>query len=113
MSTQRTFEFLPPHTAGDALLSPIARRSDPGTSHDAAEAMTASGRREGQQLEILALVRRHPKKTSAELADLSPTLDRYQVARRLPELEHGGLVVKRNSRKCSITGYEAHTWEAL
>lgn len=90
---------------------PIARRSDPETSHLAAGEVTASGRREGQLLGVLALVRKYPLSTSLELAQKS-TFDRYVTARRLPELEHSGLVVKRAARLCTVGNRLAVTWEA-
>jgi len=117
MSHQQTFPFIPPSTVGAALPSPIARRSDPETSKEAAREITQSGRREGQLLVVLTLVRKYPRKTSAELAakaDLQGIpFDRYVLARRLPELEKAGLVTKLNSRKCSIGGREAHEWICL
>ena len=114
MSHQTQFPFIPPSTVGAALPSPISRRSDPETSKEAAREMNESGRREGQALAVLALVRRWPRSTAPELASFSNgSLDRYQVSRRLADLEHVGKVIKRNSRKCSIRGTEMHTWEAL
>jgi hypothetical protein len=117
MSTQRAFDFIPPSTVGDALPFPIARRSDPETSKEAAKEITESGLREGQLLVVLTMVRKYPRKTSAELAAKAELggipFDRYTFARRLPELEKAGLIQKLNSRKCTIGGREAHTWQAL
>jgi hypothetical protein len=117
VSTQRAFDFIPPATVKDAMSFPIARRLDPETSKEAALEITASGRREGQALTVLAFVRKYPGKTSSELAVKAQTsgcpYDRYVFARRLPELEKAGLVWKRNSRQCSVSGLQAHTWESL
>jgi hypothetical protein len=51
---------------------------------------------------VLALVKAHPGSTSLELAQHTTSLDRYAIARRLPELEdekvHKGLVGDRRPR---------------
>lgn len=80
-----------------------ARRGDPLGSHQAAVDVTTSGRRDAECAVVLEAVRRFPGRTSHELArDAEPLgslrlgqeLDawRYTLARRLPELEDGGLV---------------------
>ncbi len=93
------------------LLSdqPIARNADPDTSHLAAEFMNRTGKRATQQRQIFQGVRNYPDHTSAELAKLI-TLDRYVVARRLPELRDAKLVVNGASRKCRATGRQAMIW---
>lgn len=70
------------------LLSdtPRARARDPVTSHEAAEAIKSSGELGRQQLEVLAAVRRWPGLTSLELG-ARMEINRWAVARRLPELE--------------------------
>lgn len=65
---------------------PRSRSADPVTSHEAADAVRKSGALAGQQLAVLAAVKRWPGLTSLELA-ARLKLDRYQVARRLPEIE--------------------------
>jgi predicted ArsR family transcriptional regulator len=93
--------------------SPIARRRDPATSHQAARELTRSGERTRQIDAVLDALRtwRGPAwPTSAELAAAIRTLDRYQVARRLADLEHRGLVRKEAIRACGITGRAAVTW---
>jgi hypothetical protein len=49
--------------------------------------------------------------TSAELASTGG-LDRYMVARRLPDLNRDGLVSRGQARRCAITGRWAITWGA-
>lgn len=95
-----------------ALSRPIARTQDPASSKAAADAITASGKREGQLQGVLALVRKHPNSTSLELSVLS-RYDRYTVARRLPELEAVCLVCKGNARECRIGKRLAVTWRAI
>lgn len=92
-----------------ALEMPIARQDDPEASHLAAEEITASGRRQNQQREVLALVVRHPGRTSLELSRAG-ALDRYVIARRLPELEEGGLVLRGEQRLCSVGRRLATIW---
>lgn len=89
--------------------TPAARRSDPITSHVAAEQITASGARGQQQAQASAAVRAFPGLTSFELA-MRTNIDRYTLARRLPECVTAGTVRKGEARKCSITGRQALTW---
>ena len=90
--------------------SPIARRRDPETSHEAAEHVMKTGMRGRQQREVFALVNAYPGHTSAELAAKS-NLDRWTVARRLPELRAAWLVKNGiESRMCSVTGRSGLTW---
>lgn len=93
--------FLPPEP-------PAARNTDPTTSHEAAEAIEASGRRHAQRTRVLRAVRAYPGCTSAELAHRID-MDRYAVARRLPELEPVW-IHKGDSRPCAIQGRRAVTW---
>lgn len=86
-----------------------ARNTDPATSRDAAAELVASGRQALQQQEVLAAVRARPGLTSAELAQASD-LDRYAVARRLPELERRGLVRRDGPRPCAVMSRMALTW---
>lgn len=91
------------------LLSdqPVARNSDPATSHEAARKVRPS--RATQQRTILAGVEQFPNHTSAELAERLG-LDRYVVARRLPELRSALKVQNGEARVCLETGNRAITW---
>jgi len=86
-----------------------ARSTDPATSWEAAEHMVKSGRAGQQQETAVSAVTAHPGMTSHELARLC-TLDRYQLARRLPEVEDAGRVTRGEARKCLVTGHKAATW---
>jgi hypothetical protein len=88
---------------------PAWRRSDPPTSRLAAEEITRSGTRAIQRQAVLELVRAHPRSTSLELARHS-RLDRFSIARRLPELEAMGMVRKCGQRECSVGHRQAVTW---
>ena len=87
-------------------MTPCARRADPEASHLAAEGITKTGARAKQQIQVAALVERHPGYTSHELAEFSG-LDRYQIARRLPEII---TVERRGKRQCTVSGRTASTW---
>ena len=95
-----------------AMRAPIAAKHDPVTSQQAARYITKSGKREGQLQGVLALVMKYPRRTAVELAFRS-TFDRYVLNRRLPELEHAGLVRKVGQRPCEINRRAASVWEAI
>lgn len=92
------------------LEQPVARRTDPATSHEAAERVTRDGSRARQVAACLDAVRRWPGCTSAELA-VRMGVSRYMPARRLPELRSAGKVANGVSRECSVTRRAALTWE--
>lgn len=89
--------------------TPIARRSDPESSHRAAAEITDSGARAHQQAQAIAAVRAYPGLTSQELSELTG-LERYMLARRLPEAVTAGAIRKGEQRTCSVTGRLALTW---
>ena len=94
------------------MTTPAARNTDPVSSHLAAEEVTVKGTRGRQQRVVLWAVAANPGRTSRELASICD-LDRYQVARRLPELENAGLLEKGPMRRCSAGRREAVTWKAV
>jgi len=97
-------------TAQPDLFPRHSRRTDPRSSHEAGERMRVSGALACQQAQACAAVKQWPGKTSHELADLA-LMDRYALARRLPECERMAAGVKRGEiRKCSVTGRSALTW---
>jgi hypothetical protein len=87
----------------------MARESDPDTSHEAAQHVTASGAAAHQRQRVLALVRAQPGLTSDELAVAAGML-RQVPARRLPELERLGLVRRGQVRPSRVTGRNGLTW---
>ena len=88
---------------------PLAHRADPPSSYMAADKAIKSDKVKGQMRLVLLGVQRWPGKTSAELAVLIG-LNRYDTARRLPALEHRGLVRKGPSRMCSFCHCPCVTW---
>lgn len=91
------------------IQTPAARASDPRSSHEAAEAITLSGARRKQQGMATAAVASYPGHTSLELAGYSG-MDRYVLARRLPECETAGTVRRGQMRTCAVSGRLAMTW---
>lgn len=89
----------------------LARRQDPAPSHEAARAIVADGTLGRQQAEALAAVEAHGGQTSSEIAAASG-VGRYDLARRLTELERVGKVTRGPARACRITGRTAATWMA-
>lgn len=94
---------------------PRARRTDPQTSHDAAEKHEASGKLRESSQRVLDALRQHPGSTYAELAEYAG-LDRPEPARRLPELQKLGLVYveeidgQDERRRCMVTGSVCRVW---
>ena len=91
------------------IETPAARRTDPETSHEAAEIHTRSGKRAHQQHQTVAAVRAFPGKTSFELA-MATGLDRFMLPRRLSECETAGLVKRGVAVECTVTRRKALTW---
>jgi hypothetical protein len=88
-----------------------ARRLDPITSHLAAAQMELSGIARDHRDLIEALIGAHPGSTSAELARHSRgALDRWQVARRLKEIEANGRICRSAEKKCDVTHRQCVTW---
>lgn len=90
-----------------------ASRTDPATSREAAEAVKTDGTLTAARMAVLQALRRFPGSTSRELSERAG-LDRHDVARRLPELERLGFVVKGEPRICSasVKRLRAVTWQA-
>lgn len=82
--------------------NPNYRRADPETSKRAGEHMTASGKRSTQAEIALSVVSRHPGNTAPELTHVC-SLDRYQLNRRLADLEAKGKVRKGSPRDGNST----------
>lgn len=100
---------------GLVLDNPIARATDPVTSHIAAHAVTESGSRESWcarvYLELLTL--REPV-TYSELAARMGA-EKHGIEKRLNDLyrESPRLAVKCPARKCRVSGRSAQTWQAV
>lgn len=86
---------------------PRARRRDPETSHEAADAIRASGELGRQQRQVLEAVRRWPGLTSLELG-ARMEINRWAVARRLPEIEAGGHIRRGEPR--TVNGRRHVAW---
>ena len=87
-----------------------ARRTDPPSSHEAAARVEASGIGARQAEYVLWLVRAYPGCTSGELSFNDISIDRYQISRRLPELERAGLIWRSGPRVCRALGSRQMTW---
>lgn len=99
--------------AGPRRIDPktLAKRGQ-STSKKAAEKLVDSGNHKAQMEIVLIHLRENPGVTSLELAERAG-MDRYVVARRLPDLLKQGLVRQCAARKCRIGGSSAMTWEAV
>ncbi len=88
---------------------PATRRTDPASSRLAEKKLSHSGRRQAQADLVLKLVETLEGSTSRELANVS-ILDRYQVSRRLADLEHVHKVRKGRQRLCTVGQRPMVTW---
>ena len=93
------------------LLSkiPIARNTDPRSSHGAASEVTRSGARATQQHIALMVVQEFPGSTTRELSR-ECQLGIHALGRRLPELCKAGLITKGDLRKCKVGNRIATPW---
>jgi len=86
----------------------LARRDDPATSKDAADAIVDDlGRAQQYAYEAVA---RWPGRTANELSELARDRDSRRIGKRLPELEELGRIVRCEARKCSTSNRHAHVW---
>lgn len=92
-----------------APVAHLYRRTDPGTSREAAERVTAGGSRADHLKRIVAAVRAYPGSTSAELAERSG-LERHEAARRTADAAQAGLITRGPAKTCSVGGRAAITW---
>lgn len=93
-------------TTGLLADLPRSRATDPETSHEAADQIRRSGELGRQQLAVLEAVRRWPGLTSLELG-ARMNINRWAVARRLPELEP---VHVRKGEPRLVNGRRHVTW---
>lgn len=84
-----------------------ARKTDPITSHLAAN--DSKENNEKQRIEMLEFLKENSGLTSLELGKKSPVYDRYQFARRLPEMAKAGTVRSSDHKRC-VSGRLAMTW---
>lgn len=87
----------------------MSRRTDPHTSHEAAERVTSSGAASAQREACLRAVVEHPGLTAAEIAEVIG-VDRHAPGRRLPELRQAGLIRNGEARACRVKGTNCLSW---
>jgi len=109
MTIQNTlFDPYPSGLTVEAQAALRSRRCDPQSSLEAAERISRSGVAEAQLQRCVELVRKRPGLTSKELAETCDDLDRYQMARRLPEAERCGLV-RREQHPTGLRWWPSNT----
>ena len=99
MARQVVFVFSPP----------IARTTDPDTSHEAAARHSASGARSTNAQRVLAAMLPGQPETFREIA-LRCGLDPVETMRRLNDLRCAGLVEVGPKRECRIARTRMQTW---
>lgn len=92
---------------------PRARTTDARSSHEAAALIESTGRARTDAMRVLRAVRRWPNSTTAELAKFA-RIDRYTVARRMPELHEAHLVARYEptpiTAPCAVSGKRVIRW---
>ena len=81
-----------PDVEADRMTTPIARTTDPWTSHAGAVEVTESGRRKTQMELCLDVVQAHPGRTAGEVGELTG-LGHVRAQRRLSDLKAAGKIV--------------------
>lgn len=93
----------------DLFAQARARRTDPETSHLAAQKIEKTGTAQSNRERCLESIRRRPGQTAAEVAR-DVALERHEPSRRLPELREVWLVKCGPKRRCDVTGNPSLTW---
>jgi hypothetical protein len=96
---------------------PIARNTDPETSHRAEYQYTLTNRAIRQR-QVLYLVSEYPERTNGEYARLMLKVFKHlpiktcceSPHKRLSDLKEKGLIWVTGERKCRDSGYECSTW---
>ena len=89
---------------------PASHSTDPETSRLAEAEVTNNGKRGAQCEKVRELVEQYPGHTSLELAAVQNHLDRYQISRRLSDLEDADVVRKGLARACRVGRRQMVTW---
>lgn len=87
---------------------PLARRTDPATSHEAGQAIRSE--LPSEKARALRYVTTFPDQTAVELAEIAGDRDVRRIHRRLTELVREDRVIVSGSRKCTHTGRRAQTY---
>ena len=91
-----------------------ARRSDPETSHEAAEVTEGSGSAASQRAAVLALLRSIGSHgATADEVDEALFEGHHTAARRLPELREAGEVYRTTEKRTTTRGCRAFVWIAV
>lgn len=95
---------------------PAARKTDPETSHQAAERVKRSGIAQAHAVIALAIAERLPGSTFHELwaeateAERAALGDTTELMRRLGSLRNAGKVNHGPARACRVKGTQMVTW---
>ena len=100
-------QLTPPKTR-----TPLARSTDPETSHRAAREMETSGQLKSDMMTALEAVREFPHRTATELEALIGCRD-GKVRKRLAQLRRLGLIIRGALKICPHTKRRCHTWEPV
>lgn len=93
------------------IPEPRARRTDPVTSHEAAEKARQTGLADNHRAAILNVLSAHTPLTAGEIGH-TIGLTNVQVCRRLSELEKAGLAVRNSEppRICRVMNSKQSVW---
>jgi hypothetical protein len=99
------FDYLPQIVMADD--SPRARRSDPITSHTAADRANLTG----SQSAVHGALSRHGGLAPFELEQILPLWSPSRIRTALTELAKQGLVERTDSTRVTPYGRDAHVWQ--
>ena len=91
----------------DIARIPVARTTDPATSHRAEQRVTDSGRRQSQAERLYAAIVAHPGQCRGQLA-AAVDMEEYQASKRLSDLRNAGRIVQGPPREWH--GNHQSTW---
>ena len=96
-------------TLTNANLPPIVRTENPATSHQAAEAITVSGKRGTDCEEVLKAIIKKPGSIADEIAPVAEIM-RHEVMKRTADLNRLGLAYPDGARRSEQSNRNQSQW---
>jgi predicted Zn-ribbon and HTH transcriptional regulator len=101
-------------------LVPLARHSDPLSSHKAAVKQEVNGKINSQSAIIMSILRRAGRPCTyreiwslANESEKAKLIEANTIAKRMTTMHRRNLVQPGTERKCAVSGNEAREWELV